>query len=161
VVVTELSGSARFCSGMFYVCPLSPPNGERAGVRGKHLKIKHLLTPAPFVIRANWRNLRIKTFFKKLPENGMVPFSFPQPLLKSRVMKERSWPSSPCVAPKEDRRRENLCLWPSVVKKLGPWCRSSTVTLVKTQKRLNEPNSKNVNPLLNIDDFTNCDFFKK
>ena len=92
--MTELSGSARFCSGMFYVCPLSPPNGEREGVRGKHLKIKRLLTPAPFVIRANWRNLRIKTFFKKLPENGMVPFSFPQPLLKSWVMKERSWPSS-------------------------------------------------------------------
>jgi len=26
---------------------LSPPNGERAGVRGKYLKIKHLLTPEP------------------------------------------------------------------------------------------------------------------
>ena len=25
---------------------LSPPNGERAGVRGKYLKIKHPLTPA-------------------------------------------------------------------------------------------------------------------
>jgi hypothetical protein len=24
---------------------LSPPNGERVVVRGKHLKIKHLLTP--------------------------------------------------------------------------------------------------------------------
>jgi len=31
----------------------------------------------------------------------------------------------------------------------------------KTQKRLNEPNSKNANHPLNIDDFTNFDFFKK
>jgi hypothetical protein len=31
----------------------------------------------------------------------------------------------------------------------------------KTQKRLNEPNSKNANPPLNIDDFTHFDFFKK
>ena len=54
-----------------------------------------------------------------------------------------------------------LRLWRTVVKKWGPWCRSSTVTLVKTQKRLNEPNSKNANPQLNINDFTNFDFFKK
>jgi len=32
---------------------------------------------------------------------------------------------------------------------------------LKTQKRLNEPNSKNANHLVNIDDFTNFDFFKK
>ena len=31
----------------------------------------------------------------------------------------------------------------------------------KYDKRLNEPNSKNENPLSNIDDFTNFDFFKK
>jgi len=31
----------------------------------------------------------------------------------------------------------------------------------KTQKRLNEPNSKNANPPLKIDDLTNFDFFKK
>jgi hypothetical protein len=30
----------------------------------------------------------------------MVPFSFPQPLLKSRVMKERSLPSSPLTGAK-------------------------------------------------------------
>jgi hypothetical protein len=33
--------------------------------------------------------------------------------------------------------------------------------LLKTQKRLNEPNSKNANHLVNIDDFTNFDFFQK
>jgi hypothetical protein len=32
---------------------------------------------------------------------------------------------------------------------------------LKTQKRLNEPNSQNANRPLNIDDFTNFDFFKK
>jgi hypothetical protein len=32
---------------------------------------------------------------------------------------------------------------------------------LKTQKRLNEPNSKNANLLLNIEDFTNFAFFKK
>src|SRR6202021_2683575 len=37
--------------------------------------------------------------------------------------------------------------------KTGPWCRSLTVTLAKTQKRLNEPNSKNENHLVNIDYF--------
>ena len=51
--------------------------------------------------------------------------------------------------------------------KLGPWGRSSAGVdhrpsrWLKTQKRLNEPNSKNANPSLNIDDFTNFDFFKK
>jgi len=32
---------------------------------------------------------------------------------------------------------------------------------LKTQKRRNEPNSKNANPPLNLADFTNFDFFKK
>ena len=36
-----------------------------------------------------------------------------------------------------------------------------TAPFLKYEKRLNEPNSKNANPLSNIDDFTNFDFFKK
>jgi hypothetical protein len=36
----------------------------------------------------------------------------------------------------------------------------ATRSILKTQKRLNEPNSKNANPPLNIDDFTHFDFFK-
>jgi hypothetical protein len=32
---------------------------------------------------------------------------------------------------------------------------------LKTQKRLNEPNSENANQSVNIDDFTNFAFFKK
>jgi hypothetical protein len=49
-----------------------------------------------------------------------------------------------------------LRLWPSVVKKLGPASR-----WLKTQKRLNEPNLKNANHPINIDDLTDFDFFKK
>ena len=97
----------------------------------------------------------------------MVPFSFPQPLLKSRVMKKLS---------------SNIEVWtPGVWRlKLGAYAHSclpaflivipalafclypvANRPLLKTQKRLNEPNSKNANHLVNIDDFTNFDFFKK
>ena len=42
-----------------------------------------------------------------------------------------------------------------------PLCLCGQPPLFKTQKLLNEPNSKNTNPPLNIDDFTNFDFVKK
>src|SRR5271156_926828 len=101
----------------------------------------------------------------------MVPFSFNQPLLKSRVMKVQLLPSSPLAGaknPHEPNGKDGvspspigthhtpLRLWPTVVKKWGPASR-----WLKTQKRLNEPNSKNANPPLNIDGFSHFDFFKK
>jgi hypothetical protein len=85
----------------------------------------------------------------------MVPFSFPQPLLKSRVMKERSWPSSPLAGAKplsseafakEDRRRGDLWLLllrPTVVKKFGPASR-----WLKKPKLPNEPNLKTAPPAI-------------
>ena len=82
----------------------------------------------------------------------MVPFSYFQVLLKSRVMKERSWPSSPATvgvwAPGAWGLELDVLIlscfpaflilisvpvfpsFPSVFKNRGPWCRSSTVTLV-------------------------------
>jgi hypothetical protein len=38
----------------------------------------------------------------------MVPFSFTKALLKSRVMKERSWPSSPLASPNWVQRHAGL-----------------------------------------------------
>jgi hypothetical protein len=67
---------------------------------------------------------------------------------------------SPCpavaLAKGDCAKEENLFFsWP-LIPQTG-----SSVMLEKTQKRLNEPNSKNVNPPLNIDDFTDFDFFEK
>ena len=88
----------------------------------------------------------------------MVPFSFPQPLLKSRVMKERLLTLSPLTGAKRATQLPHGVLhFPNGVH--GVDHRPSRWQ--KTQKRLNEPNSKNANPPLNIDDFTNFDFFKK
>jgi hypothetical protein len=67
---------------------------------------------------------------------------------------------SPCpavaLAKGDCAKEENLFFsWPPIPQT------GSIVTLEKTQKRLNEPNSKNVNPPLNIDDFTDFDFLEK
>jgi hypothetical protein len=114
----------------------------------------------------------------------MVPFSFPQTLLKSRVMEKYTSSSATVgvwVLGAWGLELDVFILscfpaflilisvpvfpsfpsFPSVFKNRG-----STVSIIdrhagKTQKRLNEPNSKNANPLSNIDDFTNLDFFKK
>ena len=121
----------------------------------------------------------------------MVPFSFPQPLLKSRVMKKHSstievwtpevWslklgaftlsclPAFLIVIPAPAFRLYSAppCLWPirlrpSVVKNNGVHGVDHRPSRwLKTQKRLNEPNSKNANHLVNIDDLTNFDFFEK
>ena len=137
----------------------------------------------------------------------MVPFSFRQALLKSRVMKERSWPSSPltgakrvalltCITPlcacglavltEENKGNEGNQFQQNWRKSYIAnrkflsfvifviFCQNSVFHVVffasvsvsnrpflKTQKRLNEPNSKNVNPLSNIDGLTNCNFLKK
>jgi hypothetical protein len=93
----------------------------------------------------------------------MVPFSFHQPLLKSRVMKERSWPSSPLTGaknPHEPNGKDGVSPSP-IGTHYTSLCLVANRPFLKTQKRLNEPNSKNANPPLNIDDFINFDFFKK
>jgi hypothetical protein len=145
----------------------------------------------------------------------MVPFSFSQTLLKSRVMnKYRSSSATVGVwAPGVWSLELDVFIlscfpaflilipvpvfpsFPSVFKNRGSTVSIQTATLVKPRnpakshqitpnqtsflflsfcqksaafpvakkydKRLNEPNSKNENPLSNIDDFTNFDFFKK
>jgi hypothetical protein len=106
----------------------------------------------------------------------MVPFSFPQPLLKSRVMKMQLLVSSPLTRaknPHEPNGKDGVSPSP-IGEHYTPLCgvhpsfknwvhgidhRPSR--WLKTQKRLNEPNSQNANRPLNIDDFTNFDFFKK
>jgi hypothetical protein len=81
----------------------------------------------------------------------MVPFSFHQALLKSRVMKERSLPSvtlDPIGGESRDERegcergsaKPHLTHFPQ----LGPWCRSSTVTLVWQGKAAALPQFKNL-----------------
>jgi hypothetical protein len=50
LIYLKLGSSVKVCNpatvAQFASDSLSPPNGERAGVRGKHLKIKRILTPA-------------------------------------------------------------------------------------------------------------------
>jgi len=81
-------------------------------------------------------------------------------------MKERSWPSvtlDPIGGESESREEREGC--EGCEGELAPLCASAplwpTALFKKIQKRLNEPNSKNANPPLNIDDFFNFDFFKK
>ena len=97
----------------------------------------------------------------------MVPFSFPQPLLKSRVMNKHSstievWTSG--VWRLQLGAYAHSCLPAFLILIMAPAFRLYPVAnhlLLKIQKRLNEPNSKNTNHLVNIDDLTHFDFFKK
>jgi hypothetical protein len=77
----------------------------------------------------------------------MVPFSFHESLLKSRVMKEHL---ADALDDGINGFLDNGSMVSIIVRHAG-----------KTQKRLNEPNSKNANPPLNIDDLSNFDFIKK
>ena len=105
----------------------------------------------------------------------MVPFSYFQGLINSRVMKKHSpifevW----TLGASDFSEAWRLQLGTFVLSCL-PYCNSGPSFLsllcacvsaanrpfLKTQKRLNEPNSKNANTPLKIDDFTNFDFFKK
>src|ERR1700728_682352 len=72
----------------------------------------------------------------------MVPFSFPQPLLKSRVMKERSLPSSPLIGAKQTTLHASH--------PVGQTCRFAPIKELPCLPRLPSKNFPELNPFPEI-----------